>query len=858
MYFELQFSAPLFARMLENQLKANKPCFGYMEFQYGEQTVVLDSVDIVDPLTIQRQPSTPADLPFTAQIVSQYGSIGQITAPYLQVRPSLQVNLMLKSDLVANQANPTAPWLSPKIQPVYNVSALIGTVAADGTLVPANVGAGGPVVVTYVLDQLPFDSSLPIPAADQATLHKALAGINIAAATLDFSQLFTNLQLQPMVAINCGITCNPTMPASVVALRIEVKTSPDSYASFQDFFVSGPLNRLDGHDFDLFVSGDFLAAQTQTIVATGLANSLNVDVTAAPQADWNGSGIDLTFSGTALDACPVTNGDIDFDAKITATITIPETDQIRTHLHMDFSPSNFFQVAECAATTALLWPFIDLDMVGEGQFNIAQSLGGLMILPLVTFIGAIFAIETMSYPGDLSSQLGHNFHKIDDDDYESDDTLDPKTLLLSAFNAQLEFDSSSSDPDGLVFSGAITNIQDYTVGSFSVGVEPFAWRVTGNCQTDEWTGINFAKITVALDQPPMLCSVQLIGDSAQHYVAGPPNAVNEVTITPKLSFSGVFKGQLPTTPCVVAVVTTEGVRIITLAPPQPETPNDVSIIQKDSIIAKGNCIKLTRQFSVLDKIHWIPDPPRESGYLQSWHIQINNVNRQIAELRSDRGDLLLKAHAPSSGILQMMLLLDPPHAAQSLSLSLNGHSIEPGATLHVQVQQTLFVHAGTVPAPDALTGLSFVRGAGGAKRLIVESSRRSSRWNLRSPGTPLLEASQFKTPGQVSNAVHGSNGVSTALTDLARTALDSVWAQEAERTIVGTPTTAGFDRTLYLGSRSKGSLFDITNPQKPVAVQVFHSAPWFVGTAWTSKMLARQNVSSGTVEIYRVKNQHLA
>lgn len=848
MFIELQLSASVFERLFQNQLKANEPCLAFTQFDAAGETFVVDKIEIVDPTDIQRDPGPPRQF---ATILSLTGNIAQIQAPFFQVKPTLAITLVKKSDLVANGVNPSSPAsvlpglpAAPiTLQPVFDVS----------VFVKGNPGAGGPVQLSYSLFSVDYGPlAALVPDSVKTTIQNALGGITLPPVTVDFSGLLTTLGSAPAVVSNCGIMCDAA--ASLVALRLEFQRETDSVTQFQSFFTAGPVSRLQpASDWAMFVDSRLLVATATDVVDKAMAKTSNIDITSGPDGSWNGSGIDISLHGTALGACKATGGDIDFAADLTVTFSVPSINLVGTHLHLDVSPSNLFQVALCSFVAASFWPFLGPLMTGlDNLGNIAAYLGVQALEPLYRMIGLMFAIETHGISEDLSSDLGNNWHKIDDDNYESDDSLDPNKLRLPGLNAQLEFDGSVAAPDGMIYGGK-TILGPFLSGSVvAVTSTPFSWRLSGSCQTS-FTGTNYATIFVAVISPAKLCSAALLGTPATDYTITANG--NDLTIAPVRHRTSLGEFVLPSEPCVLTVITTDGVRIVTLQPPAEENAQDQAAIQRGIIIARGNCYKLTKGFSVLDKLHWV-EQAIEEGYLQGWHVSVNNVRGQTVELLDEHDRLLLTAHGAPNAIAQGILLLDRAHATPDLTIRLGGRELDADATLNVTVQQILFAPRSSVKAPEPLVGLSFTGGARGA-RLMASSAARSAQWSVKRAALPLLEQSLAETGSGAPVVVHTGAGLSGVLSAKAQAALRSAWSRAQDYTVVGTPRVDSVDETLYLGFETHGTLWNIADAHKPTVLQVFHTAPWFLWTASFGRLLARRDPVSRLVNIYEVVGEQV-
>ena len=139
--------------------------------------------------------------------------------------------------------------------------------------------------------------------------------------------------------------------------------------------------------------------------------------------------------------------------------------------------------------------------------------------------------------------------------------------LSPTFNSRLDLEAIGGVPEGLVLSGSVSNLGDTPVGKLeSVGVKPFAWQVLGRCTgngTNNFRVGNEASIGLGFTPPADLCYARVISDVAGEFTMATDHVADSVTITP--GFTALYAAN--PYPCQVRLITTRGVRLITLQPP---------------------------------------------------------------------------------------------------------------------------------------------------------------------------------------------------------------------------------------------------------------------------------------------------
>lgn len=381
MFFELQLSSQVFGRVVRNRLKAIPACVD-QEFDKDGTHFVIDQVDIVDATVIQKQ-TLPSQIVWTFLPTNYWSS----TVPFLQVKQGVTVRLVKSTDLDQNGPDPSTPSAEFTISPVFNVSVQV---------IAAHIGEGGPIQISYTFDHIDYGIlDTLLPAANKDQIEKTLSSYQLTPTTVDLSA-FSHVLNRPVSAINAGITCDAE--GNFVAMRIEIRADGDLLPGF---FTQDPTSVLGQDDWALLVDAHILTEEASKKVKDGLANVAKFKLQGEPSVSWNASdpALDISLSGTALDACLffVDNIDMDVDVDIRAVLSVPQTNVLRTHYHFHPSPSDAGEVILCAATAALLWPFIGLAMFDQDKINLPEYLLGLLIGETVTFVASFLPSRRRGY-----------------------------------------------------------------------------------------------------------------------------------------------------------------------------------------------------------------------------------------------------------------------------------------------------------------------------------------------------------------------------------------------------------------------------------------------------------------------------
>jgi hypothetical protein len=858
MYFELQLSASVFTRIVRNRLKSIPLCIDREVLDSDGTRLVVDRVVVAESTWLQREKSIelvnnlPQPSDTATQLVWLFSPTNytSITVPFLQVKQELTIHLVKSSDLDSNGANPTAPFKTLTIYPVFNV-ALTAANATQG---------GGPVSLTYTLSHVDFGLLyLGLSAPQRAEIEQVIAGVKLPPTTVDFGAL-TALLKRPVAAINAGIACDPA--GSFVALRVDFDVYASPIAVGRAFFEAGPTDLLAGKEWAMFIDANVLTQDAQAKATTALGAAPKVKLESGPNVSWDPSGpaLDISAAVELVDACPffVDDIDMDVDVDIRVGFSVPTPNTLRTNYHLTGEPSDVGEEIACALTGALLWPFIgplflkDEDLgVGIGAY-----LGGLAVGPAFTFIGIIAAIETKGLSKDVSKSLGATCTKQDDEHYECNDVVSLDMSLSPPFNSRLEVESVYGVAAGLVINGTISNLRDPFMGSLEpVHVKPFTWEVLGACRgnrKNNFTIGNQAKISVYGTPPAGMCKAYILADPEGEFAFTVTE--NEVIITPRYKPSYVAAPY----PCRVRVVTNRGVRTITLAPPAALTVAEKEVLDTALLRATASCFYWERRFTAIEKVRWLIDPPfGDRRFVHLWQIVVRGMQPQEkVRVEGLERRTLMTAMPTRKGVAHLALMFTGEEAPSELSLELSGGvrtEGEEGREMEISMQQVLFEHRASLPVRGPLRGMRF-EGSSRARRLVIEDAEQDMLWDVRAPLTPALLRStasfEAEARGLGGLVLQSGKHLGAAPSQNLRRALEQLRDRFGPLEAAGSPRVGGFAETLYVRTRHGASVFDVSSGEEPREIQVLERPAWYEGVALGGSLMARHDLASDVVEIY--------
>jgi hypothetical protein len=862
MYFELQLSGDVFGRIVRNRLKALPLCPD-REFvdDDGKLTgvpgtlVVVDRVEIGENTSIQREqiqqpgggPQTFADGATQVTWIFSPTNYTSFTVPFLQVKQEIKIHLVKATELEVNGPNATTPFRTFPVYVVFNV-ALRASNQTQG---------GGPLIMSYSFAHIDYGILyLFLSSQQRKDIEQDVAAIQLPPTTLDLGPLSAMLH-RPVSGINAGIVCDASN--AFVALRVDFDVYNSPIAVTPQFFTESPESLLDGNDWAMLVDRDALVADAHAKAKKALESDSKIRLNSGPYVSWNPSqpAVDIQADVELVDACPffIDDMDMDVDVQIGIQMSVPTPNTVRTHFHLEGSPSNVGEEIACAVTGALLWPFIGPLFLKDEDIGVGLGayFGGLAVHPAIRFIGLIAVIETQKLSKDISDKLGDSCKKLDDENYECNEVVQAIMQLTPAFNSRLEVERLAGSQRGLVFGGSISNLRDLFMGSLEpMNVCPFKWQVLGRCAGNGKSNFrigNEGSIHVFGTPPAALCNARVLYDPEYEFVLTVTDGV--VTIVPQFKPSYVANPY----PCRVRVITNRGVRTITLAPPVAKTAREAEELEKARLRAHASCYYWEKVFTPVEKIKWLPDPPVDrERFVQFWQIAVRGMQPdESIHVRSHDDMPLLVANPSRAGLAHFALLFTADRAQPELELELRGQREKGEEEREVSLQQLLFEYRASLPIGAAVRSMRFESGANN-RRLVVVQDDSEITWDVSTPVAPALLQSvrrhDVEKESRQHVVLHTGKSIGAAPSANLLRALGRLVQGHGVAEIVGSPRLGGAKETLYVRSKDGTILFDITNPDEPRAMHVYQQPAWFEDVAMGGKMLARYDARTEMIDIY--------
>ncbi|MBO0901807.1 hypothetical protein J1G43_17745 [Cellulomonas sp. zg-ZUI22] len=362
MIVDLQVTADHLAANVRNQLRTRPVCLT-QEQKLGQDTVLLDHVEITDRTTLRATPRT-------VTVVGQGNVPVDLAGSAVEVTQEVVLHLVTVNGLLAAGTSPAAQMTSLPVDVRFTLALTVvgGTPRLQVTYVPP-IDVGG-------LAQL-------IPGVGQQ-VDAALTTLS-GTVPLDVRGL-DRLLLRSLPPVNAGLALDAG--ERLVTVRLEALTSPRTVTLWQELYAGAAPDRLDGHGWAAFIDETLLALTTLE-----LANAAKptVGTFGAPVASWSpsGRGIRVSRSGTVKDVGP-----FDEDADVTVTMTLEfsvvSPDVLRLRLDLDVA-------TDLGGLSGLMGDILGLEPDLDA------------VLPTVngwTKVGAT-TYERTIYPGLSSPLLGH-------------------------------------------------------------------------------------------------------------------------------------------------------------------------------------------------------------------------------------------------------------------------------------------------------------------------------------------------------------------------------------------------------------------------------------------------------------------
>ena len=851
MFFELQLSAAVFARVIRNRLRALPLGLDLSLPDQNGGELVVDQVQIGDFTSIQRELAADNSggsfkaKPAATQLVWTLSplNLGTFTVPYLQVRQEVRILLVRASELEANGPAASPAALTLTIFPVFNVS-LIARNQTQG---------GGPLVLTYALAYVEFGPvALQLDDAQRARIAQVTGGLTIASSVVDLGAM-TRLMKRPVAAINAGIACDEA--GTRVALRVDFDIHASPIAVDRAFFEAGPANLLSGKDWAMLLDANVLLQEAQPRIKQALDDMANMRTLVEPVATWEPAEATLRVTADIrlIGACPGIGEDIDMDVRIDLgarfDVTVPN--HLVVHYRLDNGTIDADQVFGCALTAALLYPFAGAALLEAKKIDLKGFLGGIAFGPYFTIGQLVGVINAQKLEDDISDSLGDTCHKLDDAHYECTSIVDLVIQLVPTMNSRFLLDWVQGVPEGLVLSGAVLNLGEMFMGSIGeFGLRPFKWQVLGHCTGNGKNNFrvgNEATVFVPYVPPARMVSARVLDDPQHGYALAIDD--NEIKITPAN----------PPVPydCKLRVITNRGVRTVTIKAARPIGPDESKALQTALLGASLTCYYWEKNFTAKEKIMWRVDPafsvdPQEG--LRQWQVLVLAVQPGSAlTVSTPEGENVFVGRPSRNGAIHFSLMFADQDGPDELVFELERDRGSEAIPLEVSIRQTLYGLRATLPVQSDVRSIQ-VGGSLRQPQLMIATQWQDLRWDVSNALAPQLrQATQRKAAMEDDMRVlHCGCRIGGSVSVAMERALKRLVGQLGRAHALGNPRVLDVAEALYLRTDCGASVYDLGGPDAPHEIHVLPGPGWFENTVASMHVLARHNRARQVIELYEV------
>lgn len=493
-------------------------------------------------------------------------------------------------------------------------------------------------------------------------------------------------------------------------------------------FDGGSFSASASSGWSIFLSKQLIEDATAARMADGLENSEaagKIDIEAWPAAQFSSLGgvptILIEFDIEAIDACVCFWGevDLDVDVKGLVVITIPEPNVVQTDLHLSWDLDNA-EVVCCAFTTAMLWPFLGTHLLQEEEIGWGEFFGGLLLLPVTFAIFVAVAHDAAAKP--ISSGTPDEWQEVS----EGTHFRMRKEVDLSALSIGLTLQSAVAQSAGLVLSGSLTS-------AFKRN-HPKLYLITNTFEENGWLVENpcddLAKMVVSIEAsmtasgiqpdpaiplfsllPVVVCRAEVIDDLYQQFTPFFSWSGSSVFLT--IPYSKLKPNYLANRyPCRVRLVTSSGVRIVSLGSLPPISAAEVAELKEAAVLGQlANCREWVEQDFWHAKIFlpkWLPDPPTEvDTYVQQWQVVVTGlIDRERVTVQTAEGEPLAEFIAVQGSPPSVQLTMDvPARRGDERGIGLLRSGTEIAQSREIAIQQLVLSRIGTILVGAPVVGL---------------------------------------------------------------------------------------------------------------------------------------------------------
>jgi hypothetical protein len=238
----------------------------------------------------------------------------------------------------------------------------------------------------------------------------------------------------------------------------------DDVETWRRFYTGEAVDDLLGTDaWALLIDRELVVAAVWAAIDPAVRNAKGFTLKSGPSYSWDPAlpGVQVAFSGKALEACQCAWGKIDVDVDATARVAFQlQGNLLRTDVRLDHR-SNKAQLLCCELTAAALWLVIDIKGLFEADTR------DLAIGPLEMFVHAV--IKAAHTP--TSAPTPATFTKASEGHFYADQSV---TFSLNSEDETYLLTGVYGDSTGLRLRGAHNDL-GLRQARLSGTIVPFAW-----------------------------------------------------------------------------------------------------------------------------------------------------------------------------------------------------------------------------------------------------------------------------------------------------------------------------------------------------------------------------------------------
>jgi hypothetical protein len=484
----------------------------------------------------------------------------------------------------------------------------------------------------------------------------------------------------------------------------------------------------------------------------------------------------------------------------------------------------------CTLTAAVLWPIAGYVLLRHDEIDFPSYLAGIVYGPFAAYILACDVAANQNVLGQFT--LPADCKKVDAETFYCDQ---PFTVNMGAFGGSFDLVAVDAQPDGPVFSGAVSGISEWLNPQLSITSvktlvnDPttmmLTWAVAGSCATGfvaQASGYvscgnaikGFSKLKICHAGP-----LSASDDPSHCFGVTTPGSVN-VALRPWKA-DGYLADPYSWS---LLIVTNGGVRIMTVAAVKQITDQEVQELKKQEDLAADLCHRLQ-----LGPQRWQfppePDPdPIGQEIAQIWELVVAGLGpMEFIELIGRQGQVLATGLANHRGVAEASYWAEGALRLDEIGIKINssgGHPTRNDAGWHVSGRQSRLELRSRIAIRDTFQSVLITRPED-QTLLSIQTATTRAVYDISAPGLPSLQSTEM-------------------ITAMARARVET---SDMEEFAHGTAVDmVGVKQAVYIHGRDGvARVVNLSDPKNPKEVGTYFSTPWFVDSARSGRTCRSTN-----------------